>query len=278
MPIIALVHVKKTAGQTIKHLLRRELGVTHCDVKRWRHNAPFFDADDLHRLLWVYPRLRSIAGHSIKPYSDLETAFPDIRYYTFLRDPIRRAVSQFQHRTHLGTIDMPFEDWIRDPKYHDWQVSSLAGVPDLDRALHMLDKMSFVGLQERFHESLLLMQRALGLADVDLSPVRVNAAKDNSIRDEILSNERNLELLHEANRLDLELYRHAREVIYPRQQAALSPGHPPAAAAPSASRTVRRYSRRYCSNVAYRTLVYKPIVWMYRTGTPKHPSGAGRSP
>ncbi|MDN5850209.1 MAG: sulfotransferase family 2 domain-containing protein [Nitrococcus sp.] len=263
MAVIAFVHIEKTAGKAIKHQLRRALGLGHCDVKRWREDADYFSAADLRRLLWVYPRLCSIAGHSIKAYSDLKAGFSSLQYYTFLRDPIQRSISHYQYRMNLGSINCSFEDWIRDESNHDWQVRTLAGAPDLERALDMLDHdISFIGLQERLDESLALMHRALNLNHVISSASeRVNAAKSSSIRDEILRDTRNLRLLQRANRLDIELYRYAETVIYPRQQRAFG-------SAPenlrNASSFWSRYSHGYCSNVIYRELVYKPIVWLYR--------------
>lgn len=265
--IIAFIHIEKTAGKAIKHQLRREFGLKHCDVKRWRKNADYFSGADLRRLLRVYPKLCSIAGHSIKSYSDLKVDFPSLKYYTFLRDPIQRSISHYQYRVNLGTIKRPFEDWILNESNHNWQVRTLAGAPDLDRAIRMIEHdISFVGLQERLDESLILMNRALNLKrPISIASERVNAAKNNCIRDSIIADERNLKLLQKANQLDIELYRYAQTVIYPRQLSEFG----------SALENVRRkngkgflhrYGQGYCSNVIYRELIYKPVVWLYRHG------------
>lgn len=267
MAVIAFVHIEKTAGKAVKHQLRREFGVRHCDVKRWRKDADYFSAADLHRLLRIYPRLRSIAGHSIKAYSDLKTDFPDLQYYTFLRDPIQRSISHYQYRVNLGSITRSFEDWIQDESNHDWQVRTLAGAPDLDRALRMIERdISFVGLQERLDESLILMNRALNLPQViSAASERVNAAKNNNIRDKIVADTRNLRLLQKANQLDIELYRYAETVVYPRQQSAF--GRAPESFRKAGGKKFwKRYGQGYCSNVVYRELVYKPAVWLYRRG------------
>lgn len=268
MAIIAFVHIEKTAGKAVKHQLRRELGIGHCDVKRWRKDADYFSAADLRRLLRVYPWLHSIAGHSIKAYSDLKTDFPNLQYYTFLRDPIQRSISHYQYRINLGSIKCPFEDWIRDESNHNWQVRTLAGVPDLDRALHMIEHdISFIGLQERLDESLLLMNRALNLNQVmSAASEHVNASKNNEIRNNIIKNTDNLRLLQKANQLDIELYRYAEAVIYPRQQNTF--GSAPAGIIKTGGKRFwKRYGQGYCSNVVYRELVYKPIVWLCRRGT-----------
>lgn len=48
--MIALIHIKKTAGKTFKHIMRCEFGVAHCDVKRWRPLADVFSAFDPARM------------------------------------------------------------------------------------------------------------------------------------------------------------------------------------------------------------------------------------
>lgn len=262
LPVIAFIHIKKTAGKTVKHIMRRELGLTHCDVKRWRRSDECFDAAGLRRLRRVYPRLRSIAGHSIKPYSDLKEFYPDLKYYTFLREPIARSISQYQYHMRMGrSVKGSFEEWIRDPAYHNLQVHSIAGAADLERALRLLEsEVDFVGLTERLDESLALMKRALDLPDIDLSSGRINAAKDNSIRDSILADPLRVALLREANELDLELYEYAKSVIYERQKNDF--GNVTEIHYDGAS--WKRYSLPYCLNTVYREAVYKPVIWAYR--------------
>lgn len=260
--MIAFIHIKKTAGKTIKHIMRRELGLAHCDVKRWRRSDEFFDAADLRRLRHVYPRLKSIAGHSIKPYSDLKEFYPDLKYYTFLREPVGRSISQYQYHMRMGrSVKGSFEEWIRDPEYHNLQVRAIAGAADLERALRLLKSdIDFVGLTERLDESLALMKRSLDLPDIDLSSGRVNAAKDNSIRDRILADPRRVALLREANELDLKLYEYAKNVIYERQKNDFSS----VTGIHRDGTSWRRYSLPYCLNTIYREMVYKPIIWTYR--------------
>lgn len=265
MAIIAFIHIKKTAGKTVKHIMRRELGLRHCDVKRWHRDDEYLDAAGLRRLRRVYPWVRSIAGHSIKPYSDLKRSAPDLKYYTFLRDPIRRTLSQYQYEVQQGRRkDGQFEQWIRDPANHDAQVRTLAGAPDLEKAKALLrDEIAYVGLMEQLHESLAMMLPALGLPAIDYSPDTVNSARDNLIRDRILADPKLMALVEQANRLDLQLYAFVKNEIYPRQQQRFA-----AALADINSLTKARsgqsYSGQFYLNVTYRQLVYKPVIWLYR--------------
>lgn len=259
--MIAFIHIKKTAGKTIKYIMQRELGITHCDAKRWHPNDDCYSAADLKRLRRIYPWLQSIAGHSIKAYGDLRQANPDIKLYTFLRDPIRRMVSQYQYELNLGRyVGDSFEHWVTNPANHDLQVKSLAGTANLAKALRLLEtEVAFVGLMERLDESLQMMRPALGLPKrVNLSPARVNAARDNTLRDQILADPQRMALLQQANQRDQVLYDFARDQIFARQRACFEPCMQPA------FRPKKGRSRRSYSNGAYRYAVYKPLVWGYR--------------
>ena len=102
----AFVHIEKTAGTTLHSILRRSFGTGHCDIrlpfsKRGpvdSDNRNVVDAADLKRVKRIYRSLRGISGHDVKPYSNLELECPEIRYFTFLRDPRRRFLSHFLTR------------------------------------------------------------------------------------------------------------------------------------------------------------------------------------
>lgn len=244
--------------------MRREFGIDHCDVKRWRKDAEFFSSNDLRLLRHVYPRLKSIAGHSLKPFSDIEITDSNIKYYTFLREPISRCISHYQHRVLLGTIKVPFEEWIEHPEARNLQVQSLAGAPDLSQALHNLEhNIRFVGLIEDMDRSLMLMKLVLGLPAINTSCGRFNAATNNTIREKILADRKCMQLLHDANALDIELYRYAKDVIFERQKEQFDEMS-------QISRSfsgIKRNGFSYYFNSVYREIVYKPVVFIYRAIT-----------
>jgi hypothetical protein len=266
--LLALIHIKKTAGKSLKHIMRCELGVGHCDVKRWYRGDDCYSATDLSRLLRVYPWLESIAGHSIHPYSDLRRGFPNLRYYTFVRDPIKRCASEYQYSVLKGRCPPDsFASWIEKPRFRNVQVKSLAGSEDLTQAIALLDEeVAFVGLVERFAESLALMPTILGCPR--LRPRRrVNAAPDNRIKDRILNDPGATRALEAANALDRELYDYVARKIFARQQRQARAMTMDAA---TPLRPQRQFNRRFITNGAYRMAVYRPVVSVYRTLFAEH--------
>jgi hypothetical protein len=103
----------------------------------------------------IYRGLRGIAGHNVKPCSDLECECPEIRYFTWLRDPVKRYLSHFKNRSRAYTRE-DFERWADAAWTHDWQTKMIAGEASAQKAIDLLaTRVGFVGLTETFDESLL---------------------------------------------------------------------------------------------------------------------------
>ncbi|MES1924661.1 sulfotransferase family 2 domain-containing protein [Salinisphaera sp. T31B1] len=260
--MIALIHIKKTAGKSLKHIMRCAFGVAHCDVKRWQPQDECFGAEDLRRLRRIHPGLVSIAGHSIRSHSDLQTAEPALRYYTFMRDPIKRCISEYQYSVHQGRCAPDsFAEWIQRPVFRNVQTRSLAGCDDAARAIRELDeRIAFVGLMERFDESLAMMQPLLNLPRFTPLQRRVNAASDHRIRDAVLADPQAMAEVAAANEADSAVFEYVQRELYPRQQRLAGRTQ----VAVSAADRPRQFNARFFANGAYRYLVYKPAVSAYR--------------
>ena len=264
--MIALIHIKKTAGKTLKHIMRCAYGAAHCDVKRWRDDADVFSAADLRRLMRINPWLASIAGHSVRSTADLQHAVADLRFYTFLRDPIKRTLSQYQYSVAQGRCrEGDFETWIQRPAYRDVQTTTLAGVADADAAIAEIESnIAFVGLMEHFDESLALMQDALELAPFTPLTRAVNAASDHRIRDALKADSAAMAAIHAANTQDQIVFDYVQREVYPRQRRAATRVQVGADGTISAGRAPRQYNARFMTNGLYRYLVYKPAVAVWR--------------
>ena len=130
-------------------MLKHANGGTHCDVLAEDPEAPFFSAEDLRHLRRFYPRLRSILGHDVRAYSDLETVVPDIDWVAFLREPLTRTASHYQYDVQRGGVDLPFEEWITHDAVRDRQTRILAGPGGTaEEAIDLLGRFAFVGLTE----------------------------------------------------------------------------------------------------------------------------------
>ena len=269
--LIAYVHVMKTGGQTMCDILRQSFPGRHCDLQA----RGVATAEDLRFARRFYPGLLSVAGHGVVPLGDLAAACDSIRYFVFLRDPVERCVSHYQYRRNKDETS-DFESWV--VKHANYQTrfllrTSNSGetwpVADAGRAIEAIDRhVGFVGLQERFDESLVLFGRWLGDPALDVAYRARNVASSSAIRGQILADPRTVEMIRAYHVEDEKLYRHVRDVVYPRQLAQYGTTLAADVAAlrgrlPAPQRRVLSRSRA----AVKRGLFYKPLARAFQAGT-----------
>src|ERR671922_166082 len=96
--MLIFIHINKTGGNTLNHILRSSYGMRHCAVEPWHGlwGGPPFSAEDLQRVRKFYPNLKSIGGHRITGYVDYRPNGSELKYFTLMRDPLKRCASRFQ--------------------------------------------------------------------------------------------------------------------------------------------------------------------------------------
>jgi hypothetical protein len=183
--------------------------------------------DDLRKVRRVYRRLRGVAGHNVKPCSDLDAACPGIRYFTFLRDPVRRYLSHFKNKA--GTYSREdFERWAAAGWTHDFQTRTLAGEANAQKAIDLLAaRVGFVGFTEAFDESLLMLGQWLGEPDFRPEYRPVNRLVDKQRERDVVRAQSDLgyleepavrDRLEEMNAIDRQVYDFAAREFLSRQR------------------------------------------------------------
>ena len=205
--LLAFIHIEKTAGETMKWILRSSFGLSHCDISPGMVFQPL-SAPKLAYIRRFYPNLRSIAGHPVTPYNGLEQTFARIDYFTFLRDPRKQVASYFQYMCLTLKKRQPddFESWIQSDWPRNMQTRRICAQPDAARAAALIEEKNiFTGLTERFDESLLLLQ-TLRAPDLRLGYTSRNEASRNDLAARLLADQRSRALIEDAVREDLKLY------------------------------------------------------------------------
>lgn len=264
-PIPAFAHIPKTGGTTVVDMLQRHFGLRHMAVHHRSQVGPYTKSD-LEFDLGVHRLTRSISGHTLCPFVDFGRWENQLRWYTFVRDPTDRLLSHYQHQFHRtgGRYKVPFEEWLRSYRRGNWMVRMIAGREDLQAAKTIIDRKGvFVGMLERFDESLVLLRLHLGIPGLCVDYGEPKNPGGRQARSTVRNNmEAHREAIAATNRLDEELYKYVRENIWPAQVERLGRDSESAfdrAASPGAGAHARRLTYRI-----YRNLVYKPILALDR--------------
>lgn len=247
-PVLAFVHIHKTAGTTLKSILRTSFGRGHCDTNHVRSAA--FTTEDYRRAQRIFPGLKSLCGHNLAPVA--HRLPPEVAYYTILREPIRRTASHYQDACVRGSETRSLEEWLADPARRNAQVRHLAGSEDLEAAKAVLQgEYLFAGLAERFEDSLRLLAYHSPYP-LDLRFAARNTARDDSIKRRILEDPEQRALVARANELDCELYSYVAEQAFPESLAQLPTDSIPQ---PTATKHGRRTFHDRISDQ------YNKVVW-----------------
>ena len=178
---LLFMHIPKTAGTTLRTVVDTQYGR---EAVLTYYNQPTSQMlDNLPYMLMAKPgAYRALIGHF--RFGLHKTLGQPSRYVTLLRDPVRRAVSEYFERrkttaTRLemtksdGTVMSLDEALDRYPElYANQQVKYVAGVPPglaahedhLEQARRNITEHFIAGVTERFDESLAMLSRALGWA------------------------------------------------------------------------------------------------------------------
>src|SRR5882672_5988314 len=236
--VVAFLHIPKTAGTTLNAILARQYAPdeTHEIMMRgmsWLRPRPTLVPKPLISFSKIR-RLKSSLRHGrtvrmIHGHFDLsiKRVLPDdVRLFTFLRDPVERAISHYYHYRrqsgdpiHPLAMSSTLEEWVGDRglvEMDNGQTRRLAGEMNLpcgrvtqallERAKSNLARnFAVVGLTERFEESLILLQRAFGWVLHRFALRKVGG--DRVRRDEVSG--ATLKVIRDCNRYDLDLYRFA---------------------------------------------------------------------
>jgi hypothetical protein len=219
----AFVHIERTGGMTLNHILRRIFFLQKVEVRPFsKTSSKIFCAKDLKRILLVNPFIRCISGHTIRALSDLRKIVPNIKFITIVRKPIERYISHYLYLKYWLKNFYSFEEFIRNQAYSNLQTKIIAGEDSYYRAKTVLsDYFWLVGTTENFNEFLMLLQKEFELKISYLNYKRQNTslqknAKSKNEFEKIYS--KYFEDIKERNKNDIELYNYARNEISLRQK------------------------------------------------------------
>jgi hypothetical protein len=159
-PLYVSLHIPKTGGSTFRQILKKKFG----DRLQYAYDE---------REGWpIVPDPACIHGHGIfKYFADAIARYADVRWMTFLRDPLRSAISHYynirwysRQNPRVTFVDRGLETWLTHTEPFRY--------PDPPGYNHnrfrkwfekrSIERYDFVGLTEQFDESLVLLYHQFG--------------------------------------------------------------------------------------------------------------------
>lgn len=221
-PLVIFVHIPKTAGRTLRTIIRSQYRPEQICITNPLPGDPFHDYLNLPTERKA--ELRIVQGHFA--YGLHEHVERPAVYVTMLRDPIARVISYYrfvrdhpEHRNHATVMEKGLAGFVKETQskqLDNAQLRYLASAQEapfgacteamLEQAIRRLnERFVAVGLLEAFDNSILLMRRALGWRLPVYHSINVSKHRlgDDELTDEILG------LLRDYNQLDQRLYDHA---------------------------------------------------------------------
>jgi len=219
--MIVFCHIPKTAGMAINYILKSNFGCRHVASTTWGKQFPITTERDLDFELFPYAKVIALSGHGIRPFINYGKYNTRMKWFTLLRNPIDRVISHYIYDYEINRTSEDFRNWLYRNN-GNFQVRWLAGKEDIHTAKEILTKkFVFVGLQEHFKGSLVLLKDLMFNGNLSISnEKRINATKSTNSKIRIVENiDTYSELIEEKNRLDIELFNFVKKEIWETQIA-----------------------------------------------------------
>lgn len=215
-PLLAFVHIEKTAGTTLKSIFLKNFGLGFCEVRPLSQESNRnFMASDLRTYLALNPMIRCISGHSVKPFVDIESVVPNVYYITLFRNPVVRYISYYTYGGGIPIRPWPFDfaAYLEQERFRNFQTKKIAGCADVELAKRILrEQFLAVGITEEFDTFVDLLQRRFAPAAFDGQYEPKNVTPRNQY-DKIYQQFKNQIVAN--NQADIELFEYVRSELIP---------------------------------------------------------------
>jgi len=207
--------MEKAGGTTLHTILRNNFPtyVSLAPRSSWGEKyEKYFVPKAAKKMFGIIAGPAGFGGHYVAPWMDYKKILErDILYFTFLREPIQRYRSHFEHRLFIDEIPIPSEEFMSNEHYNNFMTYRIAGEPNLEKAIEILDrKFAFTGLVESFDESLLILRHLLKKPEMQLVCKKRNVPP----RKEEVKYDWDEDRVKENNALDIALYDHAKKTLF----------------------------------------------------------------
>jgi hypothetical protein len=198
------IHISKTAGSSFRVAAEQYFGKEHVfydygpKAKETNPEIRALEYEKRDRYasgINIVEKAKFVTGHVNHPkYAPF---IPAKNAITFVRDPFQQVRSHYEHFTRHHRYKGSFSDFVKEPRFRNAQNKALQGT--------WPDAIGFIGLTERYSESLALINKMYSI-DIQGLDINKNTEKKSS---EYLLSEEDAALIKKYNEPDFELYEYA---------------------------------------------------------------------
>lgn len=197
-------HIEKCAGTSFNEILSLTFPrYFHITKNNYGGNETRNDLtlEQYTKILKYIPS--GVRGHSVRPYLDF---LPLEKRITFLRNPLDRYLSQYNHMIERGWTSS-IEVFLNTEFYNNFMTKKIGGVTsDYRSAETILSRFEFIGNADEYNKSLNYLQDVLNVQLVGtLEAKNIRRDRQNYMSYVDLSEAQKLKV-EENNRLDIKLY------------------------------------------------------------------------
>lgn len=197
-------HIEKCGGTSFHDILSLTYPrYFHITKNRYGGNELRNDLtkEQYHKIMRYRPS--GIGGHSVRPYQEFyKKSHTKI---TFLRDPISRYLSHYNHQKERGWTHS-IEHFLEKDFFCDFITYKIAGTRDVEMAKKLLANFQFIGATEAYNKSLNCLMDIMNKKFVGAVEVKNQRNYDAGyVRFSDLSPAQKLKV-EENNRFDIQLY------------------------------------------------------------------------
>ncbi|MAJ68062.1 MAG: hypothetical protein CL584_00205, partial [Alteromonadaceae bacterium] len=198
------IHISKTAGSSFRVAAERYFGKEHVfydygpKANETNPDIRTLDYEKRDRYaagMKIVEKAKFLTGHINHPkYAPF---IPAKNAITFVRDPIQQVRSHYEHFTRHHRYKRSFTEFVNEPRFKNVQYKAFQGT--------WPDAIGFIGLTERYNESLALINK---MYSIDIQGLDINKNTEKKSSSYELSGEE-IALIKKHNKEDFKLYEYA---------------------------------------------------------------------
>ncbi len=208
------VHIEKAGGTSLHHCLLNSFSDYTILPPVRRGYGKRYEIDDFKKIERFVGKATFYGGHQVSSIPNLSDFGDNHQYITFIRNPVERCLSHINWLMHTRN-DYTIDELLKGDRLDNIMCFRISGKKSfVDTKEHILNRQYFVGIMERFDESIFLLSHWLGVNNMHYKKANVLRKEQKQLKTEDLT-EQQIQRLKEKNEEDIKLYKFVLDNLYP---------------------------------------------------------------